>query len=360
MHLLSITATNDRSEVEIYRSLVARGHKVDLICDTEWMGEAPLIDGGVNVIKMKIKHRLDFNAVREIRNLIGKIKPDVIYAPRNSTLSTALMATRTCPVVGYRGTTGHLSRFDPASWLTYFHPRLKRIVCVSEAVRQYLLTKRIPEKVVHTIHKGHRAEWYDFNQAVDLTQFGIPENAFVVGFTGNIRPVKGVDVLLQSLLEIDDSLNVHALLIGEVRDEKIKAMAAEPEIAKKAHFIGYRTDAPILAGACDAFAMPSVEREGLPRAVIEAMAQHVPAIVSNVGGMPELVEDGVSGLVVPPRDHIALAKAITKLASDREHSKALGQAARERIETAFNIDATIDKIEILFQSVVEDNLSKRS
>jgi len=354
MHLLSITATNDRSEVEIYRSLVSRGHKVDLICDTEWMGEKPLIDGGVNVIKMTIKHRLDFKAVREIRNLVSKIKPDVIYAPRNSTLSVALMATRgeTCPVVGYRGTTGHLSRFDPASWLTYFHPRLKRIVCVSEAVRQYLLSKRVPQKIVHTIHKGHRAEWYEFNQDVDLVEFGIPKNAFVVGFTGNIRPVKGVDVLLRSLAEIPEKLNVHVLLAGEVRDEKIKAMAAIPEIAAKAHFVGYRTDAPILAGACDVFAMPSVEREGLPRAVIEAMAQHVPAIVSNVGGMPELVEDGVSGLVVPPRDHIALAKAITKLASDCEQCKTLGQAARQRIETAFNIDATINKIEALFQSVI--------
>ena len=357
MHLLAITATNDRSEVEIYRSLVRNGHQVDLICDTKWVGEKPLVEGGVNVIKMTIKHRLDFSAVRKIRSLISKIKPDVIYAPRNSTLSTALMATRTCPVVGYRGTSGHLSRFDPASWLTYFHPRLKRIVCVSEAVRQYLLSKRIPEKVVHTIHKGHRAEWYDFDQAVDLTQFGIPKDAFVVGFTGNIRPVKGVDVLLRSLTEIDPNLNVHALLIGEVRDEKIKEMAAIPEIAAKAHFIGYRTDAAVLAGACHAFAMPSVEREGLPRAVIEAMAQHVPAIVSNVGGMPELVEDGVSGIVVPPRDHIALAKAITKLASDLEYSKALGQSARKRIETDFNIDATVVKIEALFQSVVAESKS---
>ncbi len=359
MHLLSITATNDRSEIEIYCSLVRRGHKVTLICDTEWMGEAPLIEGGVNVIKMKIKHRLDFSAVGEIRRLISKINPDVIYAPRNSTLSTALMATRgdTCPVVGYRGTTGHLSRFDPASWLTYFHPRLKRIVCVSEAVRQYLLSKRIPEKVVYTIHKGHRAEWYDFSQEVDLTQFGIPENAFVVGFTGNIRPVKGVDVLLRSLTEIPEKLNVHALLVGEVRDEKIKAMAAVPEIAAKAHFVGYRTDAPILAGNCDAFAMPSVEREGLPRAVIEAMAQRVPAIVSNVGGMPELVEDGVSGLVIPPRDHLALAKAISRLALDMEQSKTLGKAARKRIETTFNIDMTVDKIEALFQSVVAESAS---
>jgi len=354
MHLLAITATNDRSEVELYRCLVSKGHKVDLICAPEWKGEDLLIEGGVGVIKMTIKHRLDFKAVRELRALITKMKPDIIYAPRNSTLSTALMATRgdICPVVGYRGTTGHLSRFDPASLITYFHPRLKGIVCVSEAVRQYLLGKRIPANLVHTIHKGHRTEWYNFNQTVDFTEFGIPENAFVVGFTGNIRPVKGVDVLLRSLLEVPAELNVHALLVGEVRDEKIKAMAADPKTAAVAHFAGYRTDAPILAGKCDAFVMPSVEREGLPRAVIEAMSQEVPAVVSNVGGMPELVEDGISGRIVPPRDHIALAKAITELASDRDKTRALGKAARKRIESAFSIDMTINKIENLFQSII--------
>jgi glycosyltransferase involved in cell wall biosynthesis len=351
MHVLAITGSNDRSEIEVYRTLVTKGHKVDLICSPHWRGEAPLIRGGVDVIKMHIRHRLDFHAVGEIQHMVHKRAPDLIYAPRNSALSVALMATRKhnrVPVIGYRGTTGHLSRFDPASWLTYFHPRLNRIVCVSEAVRHYLLGKRIPAAALHTIYKGHRVEWYDFDQAVDVTEFGIPLNAFIIGFTGNMRPVKGIDVLLRSLTELPPELNVHALLVGEVRDGTIKAMAADPAIADRVHFTGYRKDAPVLAGACDAFVMPSVEREGLPRAVIEAMAQRVPAIVSNVGGMPELVEDGISGLVVPPRDHKALAGAIATLAGNREQRDALGQAARQRIATAFNVDTTIEKMEALF------------
>jgi len=354
MHLLAITATNDRSEVELYRALVRKGHRVNLICDPEWTGEAPLVAGGVTVLKMRIRHRLDLHAVRELRYLIESCDPDLIYAPRNSTLSVALMATRgtTCPVVGYRGTAGHLSRLDPASWLTYFHPRLSRIVCVSEAVRQYLLGKRIPAAVVHTIHKGHRVEWYDFGRRADLSGFGVPKRAFVIGFTGNIRPVKGIDVLLRSLAKLPKSLDVHALLVGEVRDKKITRMAANPRISARVHLLGYRADAAVLAGACHAFVMPSVAREGLPRAVIEAMAQRVPAIVSNVGGMPELVEDGVSGLVVPPRNPAALAKAIATLAGNRQQCRTLGQAARRRIETAFNIDTTIDKIEALFKSVI--------
>ncbi len=355
MHLLAISATNDRSEIELYRALVSKGHKVDLICSPHWKGETALIHGGVDVIKMPIRHRLDLYASGEIRNIILKRTPDLIYAPGNKELSTALLATRahkSIPVIGYRGTTGHLSRWDPASWLTYFHPRLKRIVSVSEAVRQYLLSKRIPPDTVHTIYKGHRVEWYDFNQAVDVKQFDIPPDAFTIGFTGNIRPVKGVDVLLRGLAALPRELNVHVLLVGEVRDKKITAMAADPAIVDRTHFAGYREDAAMLAGVCDVFVMPSVEREGLPRAVIEAMAQRVPAIVSNVGGMPELVEDGVSGLVIPRHDPEAMAKAIAALVGNRERCNAMGAAARNRIETAFNIDTTIEEFEALFQSAL--------
>jgi glycosyltransferase involved in cell wall biosynthesis len=355
MHLLAITATNDRSEIEIYRSLVSNGHTVDLICHPDWQGEAPLIAGGINVTKLNIRHRLDLKAVGKLRSFIKQRQPDIIYAPRNSALSTALMATRgnLCPVLGYRGTTGHLKRIDPASQITYFHRRLRGIVCVSEAVRRYLISKKIDPETLHTIHKGHRLEWYDYDKREDFSEFGIPANAIVVGFTGNIRPVKGVDVLLKSLASIPAELNVHILLAGEVRDPKISKLAEQPEIAARAHFIGYRSDAPILAGSCDLFVMPSVEREGLPRAVIEAMAQKVPAVVSDVGGMPELVENKVSGLVVPPRNPTALAKAITALATDKNQRNLMGIAARQRIATAFNVDRTIEKIEKLFLATIE-------
>jgi glycosyltransferase involved in cell wall biosynthesis len=353
MHLLAVTATNDRSEVELYRALAARGHRVDVICAPRWQGARQFDGSGVTVTRLDVRHRLDLRAARRLRVIIDALHPDIIYAPRNSTLSAALLATkrRCCPVIGYRGTTGHLSRLDPASWLTYFHPRLKGIVCVSDAVRRYLLSKHIPDQRLRTIYKGHRAEWYDFDLPVDLSSLGIPRGAFVVGFTGNMRPVKGVDVLLQALAALPADFNVHALLIGEVRDKRIARMAADPVLAGRTHFTGYRTDAPMLAGACDAFVMPSIKREGLPRAVIEAMAQRVPVIVSAVGGMPELVEDGVSGLVVPPRNATALARAIQTLATDRTLSRTLGQAARRRIEETFNIETTIDSFQEWFETL---------
>ncbi len=354
MNLMVITGTSDRSEIDLYCALVAKGHKMDFLCAPEWQGEAPLIKAGVNVMRLPIRHRLDFHAVGAVENMVRERAPDLIYAPLNRSLSVALMATRKhkCPVIGYRGTTGHLSRLDPASWVTYFHPRLARIVCVSNAVRRYLIKKKIPPDRLRTIYKGHRTEWYDFNARPDLTEFGIPPDAFVVGFAGNMRPVKGVDVLIRAMAEVDASLNIHALLVGEVRDKSINRLAADPAVRSRVHLIGYREDAAALSGACSAFAMPSIKREGLPRAVIEAMSQRVPTIVSNAGGMPELVEDDISGIVVPPGNSRALANAIAALAADPDRGGRLGKAARKRIETAFHIDSTIDKVETLFFSCV--------
>jgi glycosyltransferase involved in cell wall biosynthesis len=354
---MAITATNDRSEVEIYRALSRRGHSVHLICHPDWQGDKPLREAGVKITELDIRHRLDLKASRKLREIIISTSPDVIYAPKNSTLSTALIATRgeICPVIGYRGTCGHLRRTDPGSLLTYFHPRLRAIVCVSEAVRQYLISKKIPEDMLHTIYKGHRIEWYNFSGTAkpDFSSYGVPPNAFVVGFTGNIRPVKGVEHLLRALPQISSKLNVHAVLAGEVRDKKIIKLAKVPEIAAQAHFMGYTTDAPLIAATCHAFVMPSVKREGLPRSGIEAMAQGVPAIVADVGGMPELVEDGISGLVVPPCDSHAIAEAITKLASSPDLCRKFGEAARKRIETAFCVDTTIDRMEQLFISIAQ-------
>jgi len=326
------------------------GHRVHVVAAPSWPDGGIFEGTGITLSRLNIRSRMDFKSVPVLRRLIREFEPDVIYAPRNKTLSVTLMAAgrNAVPVVGYRGTTGHLSRWDPAAWLTYFKPRLGHIICVSEAVRKYLLQKRVPTERLTTIYKGHRLEWYTERGQADLQAFGVPPDAFTVGFVGNMRPVKGVDVLLCSLPLIPGDLNVHACLIGEIRDKQVASLCRRQDIAPRVHLAGYQQDAARFCGAFDVFVMPSVDREGLPRAVIEAMAKGAPPIVSDAGGMPELVEDGVSGLVVPARDPQALAEAIGKLARSSALRSRFGEQAQRRIETLFNIEATAAKMLALF------------
>ena len=94
--------------------------------------------------------------------------------------------------------------------------------------------------------------------------------------------------------------------------------------------------------------MPTVEREGLAKAVIEAQALGVPAIVTDVGGLPEIVRDGVTGLVVPPRNARALADAILALAADPERRRAMGAAAVRRVEEVFDYRESARQFAVLF------------
>lgn len=354
MRVLVVTSCNDRSQIALYSGLVKACIDIDLICDPAAPEQRALANAGISVSQLTIRHRLDFRAVRNIRQKLRKRKYDIIYAPENKSLSVSLMASRSMDIkcIAYRGTIGHLSRWDPASWLTYLNPRVDRIICVSNAVRRYLLSMRLLPSRLVTIYKGHDVSWYAGNKPPALSEFNIPDGAFVVGFTGSMRPVKGVDILIRSALHLPEHLNIHFLLVGKVHDKKINRLAEDKRICDRIHFAGFRKDAPALAGACNVFIMPSISREGLPRAVIEAMAQGVPAIVTNVGGMPEIVDDHNNGLIVPPRDPEALARAIMYFAEDPSRCRLFGEQARKKIETHFNIEMTIKQTTELYREVL--------
>ena len=353
MKLLAITTSNDRSEVRMYCAFAQSGMQVDLVIAPDFTPPPELAAAGVTLHSLRVRHRLDLTAVKAIRQMARRLTPDLIYAPRNSTLSVALIATLGLPIrtVGYRGTVGHISKWDPASWLAYLNPRVAGIVCVSEAVRQYLLGHHLPASRLQTIYKGHDPTWYDnIRAAAWPPETNLGPDDYVVVFTGNIRPVKGVDYLLNAIAELPASSAIKVVLIGEIRHPAVEALLSQPAIAARVVPLGFRADAAALTGLADCFVMPSVDREGLPRAVIEAMAQRVPVIVSDAGGMPELVEDGRSGVVVPPRDATALRGALLQLEADAPLRTRLGEAGRTRIEHAFHIDRTVEEMQKFFLS----------
>jgi glycosyltransferase involved in cell wall biosynthesis len=357
MHVLVVNSFSDRSEVGLWRGLVKAGVNVDVMCDPSAPEQQLLRDSGVGVSSLTIRHRLDFAAARTIRKQLCAEHYDILHATRNRDLSVSLIASRGMSIkrVAYRGTIGHLSRLDPASWLTYLNPRLDRIICNSEAVRQYMLSMRLPDAKLKTIYKGFEVDWYKPAERPALVEFGIPEEAIVVGFAGDMRPIKGVDVLIRAMDRLPDAPQVHLLLVGRVHDAKVQSLASRSRIRERIHFTGFKENAASLMGACDIFVMPSRGREGLTKAVIEAMAQGVPAIVSKAGGLPEIVVHNECGLVVMPGDPEALAQAIISLVSDAPRRKTLGKNATERIRTNFGMNKAIEKTFALYTDVLHEH-----
>ncbi len=214
-----------------------------------------------------------------------------------------------------------------------------------------MLWMKVPAEKVVTIHKGHDLAWYQETPA-DLAPFGIPKDAFVAGCIANIRPRKGIDVLIDSARFLPKDAPIHFLLVGNMNSEKLQRQIAESPFRDKIHLTGYRKDAPALMAACNISVLPAIKREGLPKAVIESMVYGTPAIVTDSGGSPELVVHNQSGIVVPPGNAQAIAEGILELYEHPEKLQDMGSAARERIRNDFRNEDTIRKTLALYRELV--------
>jgi glycosyltransferase involved in cell wall biosynthesis len=355
MRVLAVTHHPDRAESELFVLLHQSGVEIEVMCHGEAKWLSVLQQAGVPITLFDGRGRFNKRAIAAIRERIGVTRADILYMLNSHAVTNGLQAARGLDVktVAYRGVVGGLSWLDPAAWLTYFHPRLDRVVCVAEAIKKWFLRHRIlslfpPKERFVAIHKGHRIEWYEPARREELSRFNIPADAFAVALVANYRKGKGIETLIDaaSLLPED----IHILLIGQM--DGLKNHLNQSPAKHRIHLTGFQENSPALAGACDLYVLCSYKKEGLPKTVIEAMAQAVPAIVADAGGSPELIVHEESGCVVPPRNAKALAEAITHLKNQPEKRAKMGHAAKARIQTHFTPEQTLRESLELFRELV--------
>ena len=357
---LCVTESADRPTIASFIGMHKAGIDITVVCPSDHLNNRALHEAGVPTVDIRLPGNFDKDGIAALRAELIRGRYHIMHTFNNKAVSNGLRACKSLPVkvVCYRGIVGAVGFLDPMSWMRYLNPRIDRIVCVADAIRRHFLQMqpaflRMPATRPVTIYKGHKLEWYDATPA-DLGQFGIPAGAFVVGCTANYRPRKGIDFLIEAIEALPRELPVHLLLVGNMDAAKLSRRIETSPVSKRIHRAGFRTDAPAISAACDVFCLPSTKREGLARSVIEAMAYRVPPIVTDSGGSPELVVDGVSGFVVPPRDARSIADAIERLFRDPELRRRMGDAARERIATDFRNEDTVLKTIALYEELVPD------
>ena len=194
-----------------------------VICSDTARHKQLLLDAGIKVTWLKFSSRFDSKARATIRAVLDQSEFDIVHVFTNKSLQNTLPLVKNTPeiLIAYRGNVGHLSVFDPISWLTYFSPRVVKIVCVANAVRDYFngisfLWWHFPPDKAITIYKGHNLSWYQ-PPAVPPSTWGVPEEAFLVGCIVNERPRKGLSFLVDALLKIvKTGLDIRLLLIGTI------------------------------------------------------------------------------------------------------------------------------------------------
>lgn len=184
-------------------------------------------------------------------------------------------------------------------------------------------------------------------------ELGIAPQVPLIGLVGVLRPQKAVHVLLRAIAALrPETPDVQALVVGEGPERaRLERLAAELSVADAVRFLGHRSDVPALLRALD-IAVCSSDYEGSPLAVLEYMEAGLPIVSTAVGGIPDLIESGVHGLLVPAEDPPALASAVAELLREPQRARQMGAQARARRLAEFDFDAMVRRIEALYDELL--------
>ena len=190
-------------------------------------------------------------------------------------------------------------------------------------------------------------------------QCGIKEGIFTIGVVARVVPAKGQHILIQSLAEVvKTNPNVCALIVGDAKSEntysylaELEKQVAEFQLTDNVVFTGYVENITELYASLDLVVLPSLA-EPFGRALIEAMAMGKPVVATRAGGAVEVVDDGVTGLLVPPDDPASLAKAILEIKADRAFAAKLGENGRKRVARLFDIEENVRKTEQIYRDIL--------
>jgi glycosyltransferase involved in cell wall biosynthesis len=288
------------------------------------------------------------------RNLIQIVHSFGFY-PNVFTVPVARLAGASIVVASIR---------DTGDLLTPMQRRLLKLVCRladcvlvnAEAIRENLLQQGYCPANIVVIRNGitlPKAPGKE-RSALLRRELGIPLSARVVAVFSRLNRMKGVQYFLDAAMVLAGRFpDVHFLVVGDGGSKtELEEHACRLGLGQRIVFTGFRGDVPNLLSEAAISVLPSLS-EGTSNTLLESMAAGIPVVATRVGGNPEVVEDGVSGLLVPPRDSSALAAAMARLLEDPDLALRLGQAGMLRVSQLFSIDGSVHQTEHLYQRLVE-------
>ncbi len=188
----------------------------------------------------------------------------------------------------------------------------------------------------------------------ELCESAAPRTSVVVGASGRLVDIKGLAYLIKALAILSSEFpDLQVEIAGEGPErENLENEARDLNLKERVRFLGWQTDLEPVLRSWDIFAMPSLT-EGFPMAALEAMAQGLPIVATNVGGLPELVEDGKTGTLVPPSDAGALARGLKSLIVDTRLRQEMGTAGWRRARDQFSIDRMVAQTAAIYDSLLD-------
>jgi glycosyltransferase involved in cell wall biosynthesis len=315
---------------------------------------------GLDLIPLAPRHEADFAAGWRLSRIIKRLRPDVIHAhdPHGIAMASLALSMASSSLgdalpafIAARRVDFHLKKNSFSRWK---NRQVDCFIAASEAIRRMLIADGVPAERTVTVHEGIDLEHVIATPSVNVHEaFWLPHGAPVVGNIAALVPHKGQRHLIEAahivVQQIPDARFV-ILGEGELR-EHLEKQVREHRLEKHVLLPGFRVDVLGCLKGFDLFAMSSIT-EGLGTSLLDAMACSRPIVATSAGGIPEVVEDGVNGLLVPPRDHHAMAQAIVRLLGDRPLRTRMGEAGLARLREQFTVERMVAATAALYERIV--------
>lgn len=229
-----------------------------------------------------------------------------------------------------------------------------RIIANSEAVKSYLVAQGVSPAKIVTIYNGVNFDRFraPCDPAVRRAELGLPPDAVLAGVVARVEPAKDHATLLKAFALVSHRFpRLHLAIVGGGGElGRLRESAGELGIGERVHFTGARTDAAEWLQSLD-FSVLSSVKEGLSNTVLESMAAGRAMIATDVGGNGEVIVDGETGFLVPPRDPGRLADAIARLAESEQMTTAFGRAGHKRVHSMFSVGRMVTRTEGLYREI---------
>jgi glycosyltransferase involved in cell wall biosynthesis len=320
-----------------------------------------------------MRNRFNFRVILQLSSLIKKERVDIVHSQGARADFFARIAAKLASAPNVVSTVPMpVEGFDvhPIRKLIYiifsrFSERfVDRFMVVSDALEKIMIEKHgiEPQKVVK-IYNGIETDEYcisDEEIAYRRSSFrkksDLGENVPVIGVIGRLVWQKGFKYFIEAIPDVlKEFKDARFLLVGEGElEDELKVKSKKLKLEDKIIFTGFMDDIRDVLASIDILVIPSLQ-EGLPVVLLEAMAMKKPIVAANIEGIMEILENSVSGLLVPPRDIKALAEAVIDLLKHEDKANQMGLAARRVVEERFGVDIMVQKVEEVYEELLQHN-----
>lgn len=341
---------------EVMQALEERGHQTYLVCRPRTELEAKARRLRLFVYPMKMRSDLGLPEILHIYEFLRRYRIDVVCTNMQKELRFAGVAAKCLkiPVVVWR----HIDQPLKNKWryrVTY-NFLATRIVANSNATKTSLLknTPWLDKERITVIYNGIDPEFYAHGNGVKIRHhYGLTDDTPLIGFVGQLNERKGIQYLLEAFMQVRQEIPGAKLMLvgsGNLRST-IEAFRQNNNCCEQIILAGFQTNIPDFMNAFDLLVLPSLW-EGFGYVLVEAMAAGRPVITTNTSSMPEIVRDGVDGLLVPPGEAQSLSQAIIRLLQNPQLAKQMGENGKKHVEEQFTKKRMIDETEACFASVI--------